>query len=295
MADRCSAAGCSRDAGQRKTRGRRTWALFAGVGMTMAFEARALSRPAWVSPAGSSSRLHTGRIGAAEPLRRWTGAPPCTARAALPEVFTAAKELLDQVPEDVKALGPWGPAYFFAVYVVAEVLALPATPLTLSAGYLFGLPMGVLITLGAGSVAACIGFLLSRTVLSPQIAAVAAENEMYQKVNKAVEREGFKIILLLRLSPLLPFSISNYLFGLSKVSFSDFFLATMLGFMPGTFAYVYLASSARELLSESGGTPWYVYALGLAATFVLLQQVAHVAKTTIDEAVEAEEAKARAF
>lgn len=209
-------------------------------------------------------------------------------RQGVPDVFSTVQGLLDSMPQQVEALGPLGPVYFFAVYVLAECVALPATPLTLSAGYLFGLPLGCALALSAGTTGACIGFFLSRTFLRPQIEQMIVENETLMNINKAVEQEGFKIIFLLRLSPLLPFALSNYVFGLSNCSLVDFVLATALGFAPGTCAFVYLATTARSVVSEGASEPWYVYAAGLALTVFLLKVVADTAKKAVDDAIEAD-------
>lgn len=214
-----------------------------------------------------------------------------TCHQALPEAMSGIQALLDSVPDRVEALGPLGPLYFFVVYVVAECLALPAAPLTLSAGYLFGIPLGCVVALFAGTTAAAIGFLLSRTFLRPQILKMTEGNETFTNINKAVEREGFKIIFLLRLSPLLPFALSNYVYGLSKANFVDFVTATALGFAPGTCALVYLSSTARGIVDDGANEPWYVYAGGLLVTAALLKIVSDVAKKAVDDAIEADKAE----
>lgn len=207
-------------------------------------------------------------------------------RKALPEALILVTSFVEAIPERVAGMGSLGAIYFFCIYVLAECLAIPATPLTLSAGYLFGGPMGVCIALLAGSTAAGIGFLLSRTFLRPVIVRMAEKRPVFKKINKAVEREGFKIVLLMRLSPLLPFSIANYLFGLSNVRFTSFMAASLLGFAPGTCTYVYLATTARVVVSEGARAPWYYYVLGVAGTAVLVRLAARIAKRAVDEAVE---------
>eukprot|EP00434_Breviolum_minutum_P034793 symbB.v1.2.030798.t1/scaffold3509.1/size56090/1 len=90
----------------------------------------------------------------------------------------------------VVALGPMGSWYFCASYAAALCLAVPATPLTLSAGYLFGFPMGFFLAVVAGGVAGAICFLLSRTLLRPSLIRLAANNKVFRQMNRAVELEG---------------------------------------------------------------------------------------------------------
>ena len=141
---------------------------------------------------------------------------------------------IDGVAAEVERLGPLGAAYFAAVYVVAEVLALPAVPLTASAGYLFGAVEGTAIVLFSATIAAGVSFLIGRSLLRSWVERVAGESAQFQAIDRAVASEGFKIILLLRLSPIFPFALSNYFYGLTAVEFGPYLAATLLGFAPGT-------------------------------------------------------------
>ncbi|CAE7546438.1 unnamed protein product, partial [Symbiodinium sp. KB8] len=135
---------------------------------------------------------------------------------------------IDQLPSRVAALGPFGAAYFCAVYAIALCFAVPATPLTLTAGYLFGFPAGFLLAITAGGVSGCICFMLSR-IMRPSISRLISHNQAYGRINRAVELEGFKIIFLLRLSPVVPFSILSYACGLSQAA-GGFLGGSGLGF-----------------------------------------------------------------
>ena len=136
--------------------------------------------------------------------------------------------------------------YFFGVYVAAEVLALPAVPLTASAGYLFGVAPGTAVVLLAAAVAASVSFLIGRTIGRDWILQVASGNDRFRALDSVISQEGFKIVLLLRLSPLFPFALSNYLYGLTSVPFWDYFWGTLLG----------CARRARARAPARDARPW---------------------------------------
>lgn len=203
---------------------------------------------------------------------------------ALPSALAWAGVVLQQLPERVAALGPWGPAYFSLVYAAALCCAMPATPLTLTAGYLFGLPLGFVLAVLAGGCAGAICFLLSRTLLRPLVLRLLERSATMRKTNRAVEQEGFRIIFLLRLSPILPFSLLSYACGLSNVRFFDFVFANTLGFMPATFLFTYLAAVAKQALASGSKSPLLGTVLGLLLTIWLVRKAAMVASKAVDDA-----------
>jgi len=205
---------------------------------------------------------------------------------ALPEAVAWIGDAVHNMPDQVQSMGAYGPMYFFCVYVLSQFVLIPVTLPTVTAGFVFGFPMGFAIIAGASMTSAAVGFCLARTLLRPQIERLTANNTTFQRINRAAAREGFKIVLLSRLSLVINFSFLNYLFGLSAVKFEDFMAATFLGFIPEAMALAYASSTARSIISEGTEVPWYGYMLGFAALATLVHQVAEIAKQAMDEAVE---------
>mmetsp|Transcript_102172 Transcript_102172/g.286371 ORF Transcript_102172/g.286371 Transcript_102172/m.286371 type:complete len:419 (+) Transcript_102172:69-1325(+) len=213
-------------------------------------------------------------------------------------LVTDPQTFSQQLIEGVQGLGPTGVIYYALIYMIAEILAIPATPLTLSAGYLFGVQQGILTVLAGATGAACIGFWISRTFLreyvestllapSPSKDGERSPNTL-AKLDKAIGEEGFKLLVLIRLSPIFPFSVTNYLYGASSMAFAPYLLGTLIGFVPTTTAYVYTGMVGQALTTGQGGDqPWYVYAGGFTVLAVLVKLVTDVA-TGIIEAIDDE-------
>lgn len=206
---------------------------------------------------------------------------------AMVQTFDFASFLDDSVAF-VEQAGPLGYAYFWLVYVVAEVLALPAVALTASAGYLFGVVPGTAIVLLAAATAASVSFLIGRTIGRDFILEVASGNDRFNALDKVISREGFKIVLLLRLSPLFPFALSNYLYGLTSVPFFDYFWGTLIGFAPGTAAYVYTGTMGKALIGGDSSLPWYGYVGVLALLIGIAQFLTDIATRAVEELEAAE-------
>ena len=170
------------------------------------------------------------------------------------------------------------------MYIIAEVLAIPAVPLTASAGYLFGVSTGTLVVLVSASIAASISFVIGRTLLRTTVEEAMTNYPEFKKMDKAIGKEGFKLMLLLRLSPIFPFALSNYLYGATSITFKNFFWGTLLGFAPGTLAYVYTGVVGKALtIGGDGAQPWYVYAGGAVVLGGLLKLLVDVAGNIVQE------------
>ncbi len=222
-------------------------------------------------------------------LRRWAIAAAVLAAVAIGTstgvgntVTTGVQSFLGWVP----TLGPWGPVAFMAGYVLATVAFVPGSVLTLAAGAIFGLASGTLYVFVAASLGACAAFALARTVARGAIERRLEGNARFIAIDRAIAAEGRKIVFLLRLSPIFPFSLLNYALGLTRVRFRDYALAC-LGMLPGTLLYVYLGALAGDAAGRGGGEPtlleWTFKALGLVVTLVVTFVITRTARLALRE------------
>jgi uncharacterized membrane protein YdjX (TVP38/TMEM64 family) len=149
----------------------------------------------------------------------------------------------------IREAGAVGVVAFAVAYVVGAVAFLPGAAMTLAAGFLYGPILGTAIVSPVSVLAATCSFLLGRTLARAWISRRIATQPRFAAVDEAVGREGFKIVALLRLSPLFPFSVLNYALGLTRVRLRDFVLASWLGMLPGTALYVARLQFARAILA----------------------------------------------
>ena len=200
------------------------------------------------------------------------------------------KQYLVAALEWTQGLGVWGPIFVSLFYIVACVFLLPGSVLTLGAGFLFGVPVGLLSALIGATLGACAAFLVGRTIARDWVTQKVSGNTRFTAVDEAVGREGFKIVLLLRLSPIFPFNLLNYALGLTKVSFGEYALASLIGMLPGGLMYVYFGSAARSLADvasgkvEGGWAGQVFFWVGLAATIIVAGFVTRLARKSLKEA-----------
>lgn len=214
------------------------------------------------------------------------------AAAALGLLLLAGQRLAAAVPAFqgwVEGLGAWGPLAFLAGYAVAVVAFVPGSLLTLAGGATFGLVRGVAYVWLAATLGAALAFLVARHVARPWVEQRVATDPRFAAIDRAIANQGGRIVFLLRLSPLFPFSLLNYALGLTRVRFVDYTIAS-LGMLPGTVLYVYYGSLAGELAHVAGGTTargpaeWGLLGLGLVATLLVTRIVTRLAGRALREA-----------
>lgn len=198
-----------------------------------------------------------------------------------------APGLLRQALDGIRGLGPWGAALFVGLYVVATVLFLPGSVLTLGAGAVFGVVRGSLLVSLAATLGATAAFLVGRHAARGWVAARIEGNPTFRAIDEAVGREGWKIVGLTRLSPVFPFNLLNYAFGVTRVRLRDYVAASWAGMIPGTVMYVYLGALAGDLATLPAGgrtrapVEWGLYVLGLLATGAVTIHVTRVARAAL--------------
>ena len=202
-----------------------------------------------------------------------------------------AREYIRALLEWTQSLGFWGYLVLIVAYVVATVIFLPGSILTLAAGFLFGVVAGSIVVSIGSTLGASAAFLVGRHLARDKIERKVADSPRFRAIDEAVEREGFKIVLLTRLSPVFPFNLLNYLFGLTRVRFGSYVLASWLGMIPGTVMYVYLGSTAKDLAQvfsgqmEGGAGMQTLKIVGLAATVVVTVFVTRIARRALNQSV----------
>lgn len=202
-----------------------------------------------------------------------------------------AQQLLINALDWIKTIGPWGPIAFIIIYILATVLFLPGSLLTLGAGLLFGPIFGSIYVSVASTIGATCAFLVGRYLARGWVSQQIEGNENFKAIDEAVADEGWKIVGLTRLSPIFPFNLLNYAFGVTQVSLRDYFFASWIGMMPGTVMYVYLGSLAGSLatLGTEGGTrttaEWILYGVGLVATIAVTVYVTKIARKALQKKI----------
>jgi uncharacterized membrane protein YdjX (TVP38/TMEM64 family) len=202
------------------------------------------------------------------------------------------QDFLQQALSWVESLGSLGPIAFMVIYNIATVLLIPGSLLTLGAGVLFGVFWGTVYVIFASTLGATIAFWIGRNLAREWVTTKIEKFPKFVAIDRAVAKQGFKIVVLTRLSPLLPFNLLNYAFGITQVSIKDYVLGS-IGMLPGTILYIYIGSTAGSLalIGKSTGNPeteklqLIAKIIGLLVTFALTLYITKIAKKALDESI----------
>ena len=196
---------------------------------------------------------------------------------------------MSEVLNWINSLGYIGGLAFIGIYILSTVAFIPATILTLGAGAVFGVIWGSLYVFIGATLGAIAAFLIGRYLARDWISKRIEGNQQFVAIDKAVAHEGFKIVLLTRLSPAFPFNLLNYAFGITGVGLKDYAIAS-IGMLPATVLYVYIGSLAGDIArigsdnqSADPTFQWVIRIIGLIATVVVTLYVTNIARKAIAE------------
>lgn len=223
--------------------------------------------------AAFSSLIKKGRSKAkpSEELRRiapWLGFGLVLLALCLGWLLLPLRDWMDGLQHWLRELGAWGVVIFAAILIFVTFLPAPDWPLPIAAGYVYGV-WAFPLTYGCIAVASTIAFLAARHMVRDRIRAFLARRPKYRAVDKAVAKEGWQVVVLLRLSPMVPFNLQNYALGVTAIPFREYLGATLIGIIPGLVIYVYFGMFGKGLGKGVGVVDWVLFGAGALATVAL--------------------------
>jgi len=213
---------------------------------------------------------------------------------ALLYAFGAHREVLALL-QWFQAQGAWAGLWFILIMTLAMLLLLPGVLLTTGAGFVFGVLQGTVYVVTGTLLGSVIAFLLARHLLGARARAYIGSRRRLQLLNEELKPGSWQLILLTRLIPFFPSKLSNYVFGLTRVSFGSFVLGSAIGFVPYSLHNVYLGSLAAELavlgVRETPRSPmeWAIYGTGFVATVIAVFYLNRLARRILGRYTERDE------
>lgn len=223
---------------------------------------------------------------------RWVAAA-VVAVIALVLLGRQGAEFVPRALDAIRALGPWAWVGYIGVYVVATVAWVPGSILTLASGAIFGLWLGTALTLVGATLGATAAFLVSRYLARESIEQRLGDSPKLRAIDRALARQGPKLVFLIRLSPAIPFNALNYALGLTGVKLRAYMWTSFFGMAPGTFLYVYAGYAAGQVAGAMDTNPrgpgyWTLLTVGLIATIAVTVLVTRVARRAVEDATDPE-------
>jgi uncharacterized membrane protein YdjX (TVP38/TMEM64 family) len=226
------------------------------------------------------------RAGATESIRRWWPwalgglvlLGLCLGWFLLP-----LRDWMDALQSWLLGLGVWGVVILVLIIVFMTFLPAPDWPLPIAAGYIYGVWAFALVYLSI-AFASAIAFLAARHLARDRIRAFLDRRPKYKALDKAVAEDGWQVVVLARLSPIVPFNLQNYAFGVTAIRFLQYLGATLVGIIPGIAIYVYFGIFGKGLGNGASALDWGLFGVGVLATIALAVLVTRKTKAKFAEA-----------
>jgi uncharacterized membrane protein YdjX (TVP38/TMEM64 family) len=183
------------------------------------------------------------------------------------------KERVERLDGLFQSLGMWAALVFVLIWIVACVLLVPGLPISVVGGLVFGAVWGSVWTIVGANLGAAAAFLVGRYAARGMVEGWIEKNKSLKRIDEGVQRQGWRMLMITRLVPIFPFSLQNYVYGLTDIPFRTYVLVTIPTIIPGAIAYNFASGSAREVIL-SGGQPDMlkktILYLAVAAIFFVL-------------------------
>ena len=167
----------------------------------------------------------------------------------------------------VKNFDVLSPIIFILIYTLVPTFFIPITPLSITAGVLFGPFWGTVFTVLGSTLGGCLALLVSRYLMKDWVDKRSHARVIL--VQEKVKKEGWKFVAFSRIMPLFPFNVQNYIFGLTSISLKTFFFSSLISLIPGSFAYVYLGYAGKNAL-QSGSSDAYLKLVAVFLVFIII-------------------------
>lgn len=214
---------------------------------------------------------------------RWVGIGAVLVAVSVGWIAFPVQDWLNDFNAWVEGLGALGYLLFGLLYIAGTVALAPGAALTIAGGLAFGLWSFPLVVVAA-TIGATLAFLIARHLARSRVERAIERYPTFKATEHAVNEEGWKIVALMRLSPVVPFNLQNYAFGVTAIPLLHYVAATFVGIMPGALLYTYLGAAGRAAGGDtSGGSlKWIFFAVGLILTIAVTVWVTIRAKATLD-------------
>ena len=208
-------------------------------------------------------------------------------------VLSRLQGLLKEAVVWIAQVGVWAPVLYIALYIVACVAFIPASVLTLAGGAAFGFLWGVIYVLIGATLGATAAFLVGRYMARDWVVQRLGANPRFAALDRATERDGWKIVFLTRLAPVFPFFLMNYAYSLTRVPLKHYFMATWIGMIPGTILFVYIGTLVTTSTEETDSSRWVWRGFVLLTAVVAAACLGKIARKSLRERIPHERGPSR--
>jgi uncharacterized membrane protein YdjX (TVP38/TMEM64 family) len=175
--------------------------------------------------------------------------------------FFPFKDHIQDAVEWFRALGPWALIPYVVIFVAASIFFIPISGMLLVAGTLYGFWMGYLLAAFSGLLAVAVTYAVGKKLWRSRVEALRRDHPRFEAIYEAISKHGPILVFLIRLNPLLPFAVLNYLFTIPKLDFRKYLISSFLGMTPDILFYLYVGKVGKGWLENPAGPSLLDYSI----------------------------------